>query len=140
MIKRLLVICFGIGWAFAGFRNLPRLPQPYAAAAGVIVASSLALAYWAGTRRRRDSAVAAAVAKAEAHAAAVANVASSARSDVTTNVIVVDPERGAQRAGASLGLADAPWLVGRHRTIELDETEALDAALEDALDAREAEA
>lgn len=130
-MMRLLAVVLGVAWAFAGFRNLPRLPAPQSAAAGALIAGAIALAYVAGKRRQIDSAVAVAVANAEAHAAAVANVAVSNQASSNVQVIIVDPDRGAARAGAATGLGDLPWMVGTHRSVELDETEVIDTMLED---------
>lgn len=131
-------IALSVAWAFAGFRNLPRLSHPQGAAAAVIVAVCILVAYRAGRKAVTASAVAAAVAQAEATAVAAAQ--SRSDSQATANVIVVNnPQRGARAAGVAAGLDDMPWMIGSHRAVELDETEALDVALEDVLDAREAE-
>jgi hypothetical protein len=127
---RLLAWIMAASFAFAGWRNLPRLDHPQASAAGVGIGACILLSYYAGTRRKRDAAVAVAVARAEARAAAHAGATAA----VVNHVAVVVPERGARAAGATLGLDDAPWLVGAHRAIELDEREAVEAALADVLD------
>lgn len=121
-----------IAWALAGWRNMPRLEHPQAAAAGFMVAVSVWLAYWAGTRTQRSKAVAAAVARAEAAALAVAQ-GGAAASDARAQVVVINnPVAGGRHAAeAAVGLDAAPWLIGAHRAIDLDETEALQVAWED---------
>ena len=131
------VATVGIGllsaaWAFAGWRNLPRLAHPSSAAAGLIIAVSLYVAFRIGQRSVTRSAVARAVAIAAPGAACASTSSSTAQV-----AVIVHPELGAQRAGRVFGLEDAPWMVAAHRAVELDETEALDTALEDVLEERE---
>lgn len=129
-----------IAWSLAGWRNMPRLPQPQASAAGVMIGLALLAAYWVGTRTNRSKAVAAAVARAEAAAVAAAT-GGSADSSASAQVVVINtPAAGAAATGrAALNLEDAPWMVGAHRTVELDEREALEVAWEDVREEREAQ-
>lgn len=129
---RLIAWVMAGAFAVSGWRNLPPLPQPTAGAAGLSIAGCVLLAYYAGTRRKRDQAVAVAVARAEARAAA----RSSAAATAVNHVQVVVPQFGARAAGAAaFGLDEAPWLIGTQRAVEVEENEALEAALADALDA-----
>lgn len=132
-MKQLLALALGLGWAFAGARNAPRVEHASAAAFGVAVAGSIWLAYWCGTRRRQDSAVAAAVAKAEARAAAVAATSSRATANQSVTV-VLDPANGASQRGARVyGLDDAPWLAGATVRREVEDEEMVLLAVEDAM-------
>lgn len=123
------------GWVFAGWRNLPRIPHPYAPAAGAVIASCMLLAYWAGTRRRRDEAVAVAVARAEAKALAAVKATQTNTQQVA---VILDPNLGAARRGEVLGLDSAPWLAGAHTAAEIEETDAVQSMMDDIRDAEQA--
>jgi hypothetical protein len=116
-------------------KNFPTLPQRSSAAVVVVIASSLWLSFWLGRRSSRAAAIASANAHAEARALAMAT-GGAAHSSAQV-VINLDGTRGARAAGAAGGLDSAPWLVGRHHVAELDETEGVQAALDDVLDREE---
>lgn len=138
-IRSLVVMALSFAWVAAGVRNLPRLGHPQMAGVVLVVIVCMWLSFRAGARMVKSEAVATAVAHAEARA--LAAVQAETTSQAQANVLIVnDVSAGARIRGQALGLQDAPWLDGRHRSIELDETEALDTALEDVLDARELEA
>lgn len=131
-VRSLLTVVLGCAWVFAGFRNLPRLSHPSAAAVGLVVGVCLLLAYRAGRRSVSDSAIASAVARAEASALAAARSRAESSSAAQANVFVnLDPAQGARAAGAATGLDSAPWLVGAHRRAEVEDSEAVELALED---------
>lgn len=123
------------GWVYAGFTNLPRVPQPYAATAGLAIAATCAVCWWAGRRSGRGSAFAAAYAAAEARAAAAARAESSA---VATNAVFVQVgDGGRHRAAAGLdGLDTAPWIAGPRPLLEQDTAQML---AEDVLEQRTGE-
>lgn len=138
-MSRVLALVLGVVWALAGWRNLPPLDHGTAAAAGFVMASSIGLAYFAGTRRQRDLNRATATASAEA--TALASVAAVTSSAASVNVFVASPATvapaRAARAERYALLEDAPWMVGAHRAAEVEE-EAFAVALEDVQDEREA--
>lgn len=112
-VASLLTVAFAVAWAWAGFRNLPRLGQPASSAAGLAIAVACWLCYLSGRRAARASAVAAAIATAEAHAASAAVADSTATASSAVNVLVVtDRGAGARATGAAAGLDDMPWIVG----------------------------
>jgi hypothetical protein len=104
-VKLILGIMAG-AFALAGWRNMPRLDQPSASAAGLVIGICLVLAYNLGARSTRASAMAVATARAEAHATALAQ-GGSARS--TVNVVIADGGRRAARAEHA-ALDDLPWI------------------------------
>ena len=138
-MSKFLALALGVTWALAGWRNIPPLEHRAGAAAGVVVASSIALAYFAGCRRQREMNLAVATASAEATAVATVTAATSSSSSV--NVFVASAESAAParsaRAQRYALLEDAPWMVGTHRAAEVEE-DALACALEDVQDEREA--
>ena len=93
-------------FVLAGWRNMPRLDEPSAKAAGLVIGLALVLAYSLGARATRASAMATAVASAEARATALAQ-GGSARS--TVNVVIADGGRRAARAEHG-GLDALPWV------------------------------
>lgn len=132
MMRLLALVLAGV-WALAGWRNLPQLDHGTGAAAGFVMATSILLAFWAGTRLQRDQNRATAVASAEA--TAVAAVTAQTTSTAAVNVNVFTPNDAA-RASARHNLRDplenAPWLQGAHRRPDLDDSgDAYSVALED---------
>lgn len=130
---RWLVAAAGmVAWSLAGWENMPRIERPYSGAAGFVIGVGLLAAYWCGTRTKRSKAVAQAVASAHAEAVAQAQ-GGAAESSAQAQVLVINnPSIGAREAGsAAVGLDRAPWLQGAHRSIDLDETEAIETALQD---------
>ncbi len=109
------VLC--AAFAFAGFRNLPRLDQPASAAAGVAIAVACWICFRSGQRQARDSAKTAAIASAQAAAVAAAAADSSSSStsgaSASVNVLVLgDRTHGARAAGAATGMDEMPWITG----------------------------
>lgn len=138
-MTRAVALVLGVVWALAGWRNLPPLDHRSAVAVGFVMASSIGLAYFAGTRRQHDVNRATAIASAEA--TALASVAAVTSSSSSVNVFVASPATAAParaaRAERYALLEDAPWMVGSHRAPELEE-EAFSVAFEDVQDEREA--
>lgn len=123
---RVIAGAMACAWALAGWRNMPRLAHPAASAAGLAIAGSILIAYWLGGKRVKESAVAMAVAKAEATALASVQASNDNRSNAQV-VVHLDPGVGALRAGQVTGLDSAPWMVGAHRAPELlEETDIAD--------------
>jgi hypothetical protein len=132
---KVLVFGFAVGWAWAGWRNLPAIPNAFAGAFGTCLAVSMYLCYYAGTRRKRDAAVAVAVAQAEARALAAVQATQVANAQVVVNL---DPALGARRRGEAFGLDSAPWLVGATQRHEIeDETDAVESMLNDVREEQE---
>lgn len=125
----LIAAGFAAGWAIAGWRNLPPVPQHYAGAFGMCLAASVLASYYAGTRRKRDQAVAVAVAKAEARAMAAVTAQTTSQAQVFVNL---DPAVGARHRAAQSGLDSAPWLMGAQPRFEVEQSDAVDSMLEDA--------
>lgn len=136
-MSRVVALVLGVVWALAGWRNLPPLDHRSASAVGFVVASSIGLAYFAGTRRQRDLNRATAIASAEA--TAVASVVAQTTASSSVNVFVASPESVSHaRAARYAVLDDAPWMVGAHRTLEVEE-DALAVAMEDVVSDSERE-
>ncbi len=109
------VLC--VAFAFAGFRNLPRLEQPASAAAGLAIAFACWVCFRSGQRQARESAKTAAIAAAEAAALAAAtseaSSSSTAGASASVNLLVLgDRSRGARAAGQATGLDEMPWIAG----------------------------
>lgn len=99
-------------WAFAGWRNMPRLADPSASAAGVMMAGSVLMAWWAGTRHAAAKVIGRAVASAEARAESRAQSASAATADAR-QVVIVNATEGARAVGAAeYGTGGLPWVTG----------------------------
>lgn len=132
-MTRVVVGALMVAWALAGWRNMPRLEDPQASAAGTAVAVSVLAAWWLGRRSVRASAVAAAVASAVAAAEARSQATAAAQASVVVNLATGARQAAARDYG---GLDAAPWIVSGQTVPEL-EGEALDSALEDVLDRAE---
>lgn len=117
---RLIAGCIAVAWAFAGWRNLPRLDHPSALAAGLAIGGTCAISYFCGKTLTKNSAYASARAYAEARAAAVAQSKSQAAANV--NLFMGNPELGASYVAAQQlgGLDGASWIGSRKQEAEQD--------------------
>jgi hypothetical protein len=132
-VSKLFALAAGIVWALAGWRNVPQLAHPQGVALGFIVATTIGLAFLGGTHWRRDGLRAAAFAAAEA--TATASVMANTSSSSAVNVFVASPDSvvasRAQRYGA---LDNAPWMVDAQARPDLENDDAMQVALEDAME------
>jgi hypothetical protein len=109
-VFKIAAVLMAGAWAFSGWRNMPRLEQPYPAAAGVVIATCILGAYWAGTRHAAGKVIARAVAQADARADAQAAAVAGARASNRTYV-VVNPAEGARARGAA-EFGNPEWIGG----------------------------
>lgn len=132
-MSKLFALAAGIVWGLAGWRNVPQLAHPQGAALGFIVATTIGLAFLGGTRWRKDGVRAEAFASAEATATASVMANTSASSAV--NVFVASPDSVvAARSQRYAALDDAPWMVGAQQRPDLEDSDAMQVALEDAME------
>lgn len=86
------------GWAYVGWRNLPRFGQPQAGVAACSIIACCLACWWIGRRTGRAGAVAVATARAEARAAAAARSVSSSQASNVVNLLVTSD--GARQVAA----------------------------------------
>jgi hypothetical protein len=128
---RIIVGFLALGCVFAGWRNLPRIPDASSGAAGILLGAVVVLAYFIGRRRAYASAMAVAMARAEASAAARAT--STAASVSNAQVLVqIDPGVGARAVGEREH-GRPEWIVG-DRHVELEANDATDSMLADVME------
>lgn len=131
---RLVLGIVAAAWVLAGWRNMPRLDDPSAGAAGVMIAATCVLCYFCGRRRAYAQATAIANARAEARAAAAATSTSTAQAAV---IVQLDPALGARQAAAEAH-GQPEWIAPRTRAV-LEASDATDSVLADVLEAEHVE-
>lgn len=95
------------GWAYVGWRNLPRMPTPQAHVAALAIIACCVGCWWIGRRTGRSAAVAVATARAEARANAMATAGAVASNSLVLNLAVGARAQGARDFG---GLEHAEWI------------------------------
>lgn len=126
---RLGGVLIALAWVVVGWRNMPRLEDPQALAAGIAVGVTCLLAYFMGRRSSSATAIAQAVASAEARARARASATST--SQAVGNVFVVGaggavaPSPAGDRMEYLGGLDAAPWIGAPKPLMEQDVMESI---------------
>jgi hypothetical protein len=118
-VFKVIAVLSAMAWAFAGWRNMPRLSHPVATAAGVSIAVAIMLGYWAGTRHAAAKVIATAIARAEATAVSVSASAAQAHAD-SRQVVILNMADGARAVGAA-EYGPVPEWIGQARHAALDE-------------------
>lgn len=132
---RVVVGFIAAAMVFAGWRNLPRIPDPVSSSAGVLLGGAVLLAFYLGRRSVRAQAIATAVASARAEAAAAAHAGAQSVAQVVVNV----GESGRDVAAASYGQPE--WIgAGRVDIEQLEGSDALESVLEDVTEHQREEA
>jgi hypothetical protein len=128
-MARVVVGFIAAAFVFAGWRNLPRLDQPSAGAAGLLLAGAVVVAFFLGRRSVHAEAVATAVASARAEAAAAAHAGAQAVSQVVVNV------GDGARAVAAREYGQPAWIgPARFESEQLEGSDAVSSMLDEILE------
>ena len=124
---RVIVGFIAAAFVLAGWRNLPRIDQPAAGAAGILLGGAVLAAFWLGRRSVRAEAVATAIATARADAAAAAHAGAQAHSQVIVNVAGDRPADGARSVAEDL-YGHPEWIgPARVDIAQLDGSDAIES-------------
>lgn len=132
-MTRLVAAAIAVAFVFAGWRNLPRIDDPQAGVAGLLLGGAVVLAFFIGRRTVHAEAVATAIATAHAEAAAAAHAGAQALSQVVVNV--GEPVAGGARQVAAQRYGQPAWIgPARFETEQLEGSDALASMLDDVRD------
>lgn len=135
---RIIAVAIACVWAWAGWKNMPRLEHPQSTAAGLAIAVSCLVSWWVGVSGARASARAEAYARADARAAARSESRSQAAAAVNLYMGVPSEIREQSVPLAGRGLESAPW-IGAPKVAMLEQDLA-ESMMEDGQLAEEVEA